>query len=197
MNTNMMVVSAVIAALLVWGALVYNRLMALRNRTSNALAQIDVQLKRRYDLVPNLVEVAKKYLAHEHDTLKAVIAARGQAQAAADVARRDPASAQAIGSLAAADGMLGGALGRLMVVAEDYPELKADQTMRELSEELSSTENRIGFARQAYNDAVLDFNTASQVFPTVLVARMAGFAPASELQATQSEAERQAVKVQF
>lgn len=183
--------------IVVWAVSAYNRLITLRNRIANAFAQIDVQLKRRFDLVPNLVEVAKKYLAHEHDTLKAVIAARGQAQAAADVARRDPASAQAIGSLATADGMLGGALGRLMVVAEDYPELKADQTMRELSEELSSTENRIGFARQAYNDAVLDFNTASQVFPTVLVARMAGFAPASELQATQSEAERQAVKVQF
>ncbi len=181
----------------VWAVSAYNRMVELRNRIANAFAQIDVQLKRRFDLVPNLVEVAKKYLAHEHDTLQAVIAARGQAQTAADVARRDPASAQAIGSLAAADGMLGGALGRLMMVTEAYPELKADQTMRELSEELTSTENRIGFARQAFNDAVLDFNTASQVFPTVIVARMTGFTPAAELQATQSDAERQSVKVQF
>ena len=192
-----MIAIGVLALIVVWAVSAYNRLIELRNRIANAFAQIDVQLKRRFDLVPNLVEVAKKYLAHEQDTLQAVIAARGQAQAAADVARRDPSSAQAIGSLAAADGMLGGALGRLMVVAEAYPELKADQTMRELSEELTSTENRIGFARQAYNDAVLDFNTASQVFPTVVVARLTGFAPASELQATQSEAERQAVKVQF
>ena len=192
-----LIAAAVLAVIVVWAVGAYNRLVELRNRIANAFAQIDVQLKHRFDLVPNLVEVAKKYLAHEQGTLQAVIAARGQAQAAADVARRDPASAQAIGSLAAADGVLGGALGRLMVVAEDYPELKADATMRELSEELTSTENRIGFARQAYNDAVLDFNTDSQQFPTLIVARLAGFVPATELQATQSEAERQAVKVQF
>ena len=192
-----LIAAAVLAVIVVWAVGAYNRLVELRNRIANAFGQIDVQLKRRFDLVPNLVEVAKKYLAHEQSTLQAVIAARGQAQAAADVARRDPASAQAIGSLAAADGVLGGALGRLMVVAEDYPELKADATMRELSEELTSTENRIGFARQAYNDAVLDFNTDSQQFPTLIVARLAGFVPAIELQATQSEAERQAVKVQF
>ncbi|ARU04051.1 hypothetical protein CCO03_04610 [Comamonas serinivorans] len=191
------IAAAVLACVIVWAVMAYNRLVELRNRIANAFAQIDVQLKRRHDLVPNLVEVAKKYLSHEHDTLQAVIAARGQAQSAAAVARREPGNAQAMAGLAAADGLLGGALGRLMVVSEAYPDLKADQTMRELSEELTSTENRIGFARQAFNDAVLDFNTASQVVPTVLVARLAGFTPASALQATQSEAERQPVKVQF
>ena len=192
-----LIAAAVLAVIVVWAVSAYNRLVELRNRIANAFAQIDVQLKRRFDLVPNLVEVAKKYLAHEHDTLQAVIAARGQAQAAADVARRDPASAQAIGGLAAADGVLGGALGRLMVVAEEYPELKADATMRELSEELTSTENRIGFARQAYNDQVLDFNNESGQFPDLLVARLAGFMHMEMLQSTQTEQERAVPQVKF
>ena len=173
----------------------YNRLVALRNRIGNAFGQIDVQLKRRHDLVPNLVEVARRYLQHEQDTLQAVISARSQAQGAAAAARAHPADAAAIGALAQAEQGLMGQLGRLLAVAEAYPALKADQNLRELSEELTHTENRIGFARQAYNDAVLDLNNAVQAFPDLLVARLTGFAPAAVLQATASEAERQAPRV--
>ncbi|GAB2836016.1 LemA family protein [Comamonas piscis] len=197
MNTNLVVVSAVMAALLVWGVLVYNRLMALRNRTGNALAQIDVQLKRRYDLVPNLVAVAKKYLEHESQTLEAVVRARGQAQAAASALRAAPGKPEVADALVAAEGALGGALGRLMVLTESYPDLKADDTMRSLSEELGSTENRIGYARQAYNDQVLAFNNASRAFPAIVVASVLGFHAMPMLQSTQSAQEREAVRVQF
>ena len=187
----------VVAVLAVAVIVIYNRLVRLRNAIANAFAQIDVQLKRRYDLIPNLVETARKYLQHERDTLEAVTAARNQASAAATVARRDPAAAAAMTTLGAAEGALGSALGRLMMVAEAYPELKADQNMRELSEELTSTENRVGFARQAYNDAVLDFNNGAGQFPANMVAGLLGFAPAGMLQSTQSEQERQAPRVQF
>lgn len=186
---------ALCALALVWAVRAYNRLVTLRNRIANAYGQIDVQLKRRHDLVPNLVDVARRYLQHEQDTLQAVIAARGQAQHAAAAARAHPLDAAALGALASAEQGLMGQLGRLLAVAEDYPELKADQTLRELSEELTSTENRIGFARQAYNDAVLDLNNAVQAFPDVLIARLTGFAPAAMLQATASEAERTAPRV--
>lgn len=187
----------VVAVLAVAVIVIYNRLVRLRNAIANAFAQIDVQLKRRYDLIPNLVETARKYLQHERDTLEAVTAARNQASAAATAARRDPGAAASMAALGAAEGMLGSALGRLMVVAEAYPELKADQTMRELSEELTSTENRVGFARQAYNDAVLDFNDGAGQFPANLVAGLFGFAPAAMLQSTRSDEERQAPRVQF
>lgn len=187
----------VLVVLLFAGIGIYNRLVRLRNAIANAFGQIDVQLKRRYDLIPNLVEVAKKYVQHERETLEAVIAARNQSQAAATQARQNPAATGAISALGAAEGLLGGALGRLMVVAEAYPELKADQTMRELSEELTSTENRIGFARQAYNDAALDFNNAAQQFPANLVAGLLGFKAADMLESTQSAQERLAPAVKF
>jgi LemA protein len=186
-----------VALLAVWAVIAYNALVRRRNEIANAFAQIDVQFKRRYDLIPNLVETARKYLQHEQGTFEAVAAARAGASRAADSARRVPADAAAIGALSGAETTLSGVLGRLMAVAEAYPELKADATMRELSEELAHTENRIAFARQAFNDAVLDYNNASQQAPTNLVAALFGFKPAAMLEATQSEAERQAVRVQF
>lgn len=189
------IAAAVVAAL--YAITVHNHLVRLRNAMANAFAQIDVQLKRRHDLVPNLVEVARKYLQHERETLEAVIAARNQARTAATQARAHPEQAAGMLALGSAEGVLGGALGRLMAVAEAYPELKADQTMRELSEELQSTENRIGFARQAFNDAVLAFNDRAGQFPANLVARMLGFALAAMLESTESPEERKAPRVQF
>ena len=188
---------ALVAGAAVWAIAAYNRLVQLRNRIANAFGQIDVQLKRRHDLVPNLVEVARGYLQHEAATLQAVIAARSQAQGAASAARAAPTSAGALGALAVAEGALGGSLGRLMVVAEAYPELKADATMQSLSEELTSTENRIGFARQAFNDQALEFNNEAMQFPALIVARLLGFAPAPMLESTRSEAERAVPQVQF
>jgi LemA protein len=180
-----------------WAVGAYNRLVRLRNAIANAFGQIDVQLKRRYDLIPNLVEVARKYLAHEAQTLEAVIAARNHARSAEQTAAAGPLSASNLGALASAEQALGGALGRLFAVAEAYPDLKADQTMRELSEEISSTENRVGFARQAYNDHVLALNDAAAQFPALLVARLFAFQTMPMLEATQSEDERQPVKVAF
>lgn len=182
---------------LFWAVGAYNRLVRLKNAIANAFGQIDVQLKRRYDLIPNLVEVARKYLAHEAQTLEAVIAARNHARSAEQAAAAAPLNIGAIGALAGAEQVLGGALGRLFAVAEAYPDLKADQTMRELSEELASTENRVGFARQAFNDHVLEFNDAAAQFPTLIVARAFGFLPQAMLESTQSEVERQPVKVAF
>ena len=182
---------------LFWAVGAYNRLVTLKNAIANAFGQIDVQLKRRHDLIPNLVEVARQYLVHESQTLEAVIAARNQARSAEQNAAASPLSAQALAALAGAEQTLGAALSRLMVVVEDYPELKADQNLRELSEELASTENRIGFARQAYNDQVLQFNDAASQFPTLIVARIFGLLPQAMLASTTSEAERQPVKVQF
>ena len=197
MSTTAWVVLGVVVVALIWAVTVYNRLVQLRNRIANAFGQIDVQLKRRYDLIPNLVEVARGYLAHEAATLEAVIKARGQAQGAAAAVRASPESASAMGALAAAEGVLGGSLGRLMVVAEAYPDLKADATMHSLSEELTSTENRLGFARQAYNDQALEFTDAATQFPEFIVARLMGFPPAPMLESTQSEQERTAPKVKF
>ena len=191
------VLLAVVLMTLVWAVGAYNRLVRLKNAIANAFGQIDVQLKRRYDLIPNLVEVARKYLAHEAETLEAVIAARNQARNAEQTVAASPANATAMGALVGAEQVLGGAMGRLFALAEAYPDLKADQTMRELSEELSSTENRVGFARQAYNDHVLAFNDAAAQFPTLIVARMFAFLPMPMLEATTSEAERQPVKVAF
>ena len=185
---------ALVAGAAVWAIAAYNRLVQLRNRIANAFGQIDVQLKRRHDLVPNLVEVARGYLQHEAATLQAVIAARSQAQGAASAA---PTDAGALGALAVAEGALGGSLGRLMMVAEAYPELKADATMQSLSEELTSTENRIGFARQAFNDQALEFNNEAMQFPALVVARLLGFPPAPMLESTRSETERAVPQVQF
>ena len=197
MSATAWMVLALVAVVVIWAVAVYNRLVQLRNRIANAFGQIDVQLKRRYDLVPNLVEVARGYLAHEAATLEAVIKARGQAQGAAAAARAAPTSAGAMGALAVAEQALGGSLGRLMMVAESYPELKADVTMQSLSEELTSTENRLGFARQAYNDQVLDFNDQAAQFPAIVVARLLGFPTAPMLESTRSDEERAAPKVQF
>lgn len=189
-------VSLTIGALLVfWAVGAYNRLVRLRNIIANAFAQIDVQLKRRYDLIPNLVDAARKYLQHESSTLEAVISARNQARSASDAVRARPTRAGAIVALAAAEQALDGSLARLFTLAEAYPELKADQTIRELSEELISTENKVSFSRQAYNDAVLDYNDAQGQFPALVVAWLFGFAPSAMLQATQNVVERDAVRV--
>ncbi|HLP07479.1 MAG TPA: LemA family protein [Opitutaceae bacterium] len=185
---------ALLAALFVAG--IYNRLVTLRNRFKNAFAQIDVQLKRRYDLIPNLVEVAKGYLKHERETLEAVIKARNIAFAAAQSAAANPADAAAVKNLLSAETGLTGALSRLMVVSEQYPDLKANQNMAQLTEELTSTENKISFARQAYNDAVMVYNTARETFPNNFVSGMFNFAPA-ELFQVDNAAERQAPQVKF
>ncbi|MDB5742073.1 MAG: LemA family protein [Polaromonas sp.] len=188
---------AAAALLLFWAVGAYNRLVRLQNTIANAFGQIDVQLKRRHDLIPNLVEAAKKYLQHEHATLEAVISARNQARSASQTVRNRPGKAEAVVALAAAEQTLDSSLSRLFALAEAYPDLKADQTIRELSEELTSTENKVGFARQAYNDAVLDYNNAQGQFPALLIARLLGFAPSAMLQATESAAERQAVRIVF
>jgi LemA protein len=192
-----LIILILLAVVAVLGIGIYNKLTRLRNAIANGFAQIDVQLKRRYDLIPNLVETARKYLQHERETLEAVINARNQAQAAAGKVRGDVAGAGNVAALGAAEAALGGALGRLMVVVESYPELKADRNMREFAEELTSTENRIGFARQAYNDSVLQYNDAAMQFPANVVAGMFSFKEATMLQATQSAAERAAPQVRF
>ena len=187
---------AIIVVLGLWVAGIYNSLVALRNRFKNAFAQIDVQLKRRYDLIPNLVETAKGYMKHESTTLEAVIKARNIAAAAAQTAAANPADANAMKGLLSAEAGLGGALSRLMVVSEQYPDLKANQNMMQLTEELTSTENKVSFARQAYNDSVMTYNTTREVFPNVVFAGMFGFLPA-ELFKIDDPAERNAPKVQF
>lgn len=197
MSITLIVFLALLALLVIWGVRIYNRLVALRNLIANAFGQIDVQLKRRHDLIPNLVEVARKYMEHEQATLTAVIQARNTAQGAVQAARSQPASGAAITALAVAEQTLMGQVGRLLAVSENYPDLKADQTMRELSEEITSSENRVSFARQAYNDAVLDFNNAAQAFPDLIVARLVGFTLSEPLQVTSSEAERAAPSVRF
>lgn len=186
-----------VALLVFWAVGAYNRLVRFKNIIANAFGQIDVQLKRRYDLIPNLVEAAKKYLQHEHATLLAVTAARNQARSANDAVRSRPGKADAIIALTAAEQALDSSLSRLFALAEAYPDLKADQTIRDLSEELTSTENKVGFARQAYNDAVLDYNNAQGQFPTLLIARAFGFLPSAMLRATESSVEQQAVRIQF
>jgi LemA protein len=186
----------IVIVLGLWVAGIYNALVTLRNRFKNAFAQIDVQLKRRYDLIPNLVETAKGYLKHEHETLEAVIKARNIAQSAAQSAAANPADANAMRGLGAAESGLTGALSRLMVVSEAYPELKANQNMMQLTEELTSTENKISFARQAYNDSVMTYNTTRETFPNVIFAGLFGFLPA-ELFKIDDPTERNAPKVQF
>jgi LemA protein len=173
---------AIIVAVVAWAIAIYNGLVQLRNRFKNAFAQIDVQLKRRYDLIPNLVEAAKGYLAHERGTLEAVVA---------------PGDAAAMQGLAQAEGALGGALGRLMAVFEAYPDLKANQNILQVQEELTSTENKIAFARQAYNDSVMEYNTRRESFPDTIFAGMFGFTAATLLEATESAEERKAPKVSF
>ena len=185
-----------VIVLALWGIGIYNTLVGLRNRFKNAFAQIDVQLKRRYDLIPNLVETAKAYLKHERETLEAVIKARNIALAASQAAAANPADGNAMRGLGAAEGGLAGALSRLMVVSEQYPDLKANETMRQLTEELTSTENKIAFARQSYNDSVMTYNTARETFPNVIFAGAFGF-QAAELFQIQDASERNAPKVSF
>jgi LemA protein len=192
---TLIVVGAIVLLLILWLVAIYNGLVVGQNRFKNAFAQIDVQLKRRYDLIPNLVEAVKGYMAHEKGTLEAVIQARNSALAAGQKAAGNPADPAAMKELNQAEAQLGGALGRLIALAEAYPDLKANQNMLSLQEELSSTENKIGFARQAFNDAVTTYNNQRQVFPSVMVAGMFGFMPATLLEMEASA--REAPKVSF
>ena len=188
---------AAIVAAIIWLISLYNKLIDLRNRFKNAFSQIDVQLKRRYDLIPNLVETVKGYMAHERDTLEAVIAARNKALTASDKAAANPADAGAMRDLMAAESTLAGGLGKLFALSESYPDLKANQNMMQLSEELTSTENKVACARQAFNDAVTSYNTEIEKFPGNMIANTFGFVRAELLKATESEAERKAVQVKF
>jgi len=188
---------AVIVVVALWAVGIYNRLVSLRNRFKNAFSQIDVQLKRRYDLIPNLVESVKGYMQHERGTLEAVVRARGNAVSAAQAAAARPGEPSAMQGLSQAEGALGGALGRLLAVFEQYPDLKANQTVLGLQEELSSTENKVAFARQAYNDSVMEYNTRRESFPDSVFAGMFGFATAELLHATESAEERKAPQVRF
>lgn len=198
MSITSVVFLAILAVLTLYIIGIYNRLVEYKNRYKNAFAQIDVQLKRRYDLIPNLVETAKAYLKHERETLEAVIAARNQALAGLKAAEADPGNQAAIRELAGAENLLGSALSKLNVVVEAYPDLKANQNMMQLSEELSSTENKISFSRQAFNDAVMQFNAYRQSFPPVFFAGFFGFRSDAELlQFEDRAAILQAPKVSF
>ena len=197
---NILIVLAIILVpiivVVLWTIGAYNGLVALRNRFKNAFAQIDVQLKRRHDLIPNLVETAKGYLKHERETLEAVIAARNGAVSAREAASSQPGDPEAMKKLQAAEGQLGATLGRLFALSEAYPDLKANQNMMQLTEELTSTENKVAFARQAYNDAVMAYNTRRETFPTSIIAGSFNFGPA-QLFEIEEVAQREAPKVQF
>jgi LemA protein len=182
--------------LVVFVVAIYNRLVTARNRYKNAFAQIDVQLTRRHDLIPNLVEVAQRYMSHERDTLEAVIKARNQAVDSLKQVAADPGNAEAMQRLSSSEQGLSGVLGRLFALSENYPDLKANQNMMQLSEELTTTENRVAFARQAFNDAVMDYNNTREVFPNNLVANNFGFRPAALLEVDAPE-KREAVRVSF
>ena len=195
---SFMILLAFVALVVAWLVALYNGLVRSRNAYRNAFAQIDVQLQRRFDLIPNLVETAKAYLTHERETLEAVIAARGAAQAGLAAAKASPGDPAAMAELSRSQGALDGMLGRLMAVVEAYPDLKANQNMMQLSEELTSTENRVAFARQAYNDSVMAYNNKREVFPSSLVAGNFGFKPAALLDIPADRAQvREAPKVQF
>ncbi len=196
---TLLILLIIVAVVAVWGVGIYNGLVRARNAFRNAFAQIDVQLQRRFDLIPNLVETAKGYMQHERDTLEAVIAARGAAMAGLSAAKARPGDPAAMAELAQSQGLLEGALGRLMVVAEAYPDLKANQNMMQLSEELTSTENRVAFARQAFNDSVMAYNNKRETFPSSIVAGMFNFSEASllEIPAEQQAQVRMAPKVEF
>ena len=197
MSTEAWIILASLVALAVWAITIYNGLVAFRNRFKNAFAQIDVQLKRRYDLIPNLVETAKGYIKHERETLEAVIKARNQAIGAAQAASANPGNPAAMQALQQAEGSLTGVLGRMFALAESYPDLKANQNMLALQEELTSTENKVSFARQGFNDSVMEYNVKRESFPDKILAGMFGFGPAELLQATESAEERKAPQVKF
>lgn len=196
MQTGTIVTISVIAVLFLYFIIIYNRLVSLKNQFKNAYSQIDVQLKRRYDLIPNLVETAKGYLKHERETLEKVILARNAASIANHRVAADPANTGAVKELVGAESVLTGALGKMFALAESYPDLKANQTMERLMEELSSTENRVSFARQAFNDSVMNYNTQIESFPDNLIAGMFAFKPATSWVIERVE-ERDAVKVSF
>jgi LemA protein len=194
----LLILLAILVVVLLWGVGVYNGLVTARNAYKNAFAQIDVQLQRRFDLIPNLVETAKGYMSHERETLEAVVAARSAAQAGLSAAKANPGDPEAMAALAAAQGQLNAGLGRLLAVAEAYPDLKANQNMMQLTEELTSTENKVAFARQAFNDAVMGYNNRREVFPSSLIAGMFQFAAAALLAIPGDRAEmREAPKVRF
>lgn len=200
LSGNLIATLIFVAILVVLGFIVigmYNKLVSFRERSKNAFAQIDVQLERRYDLIPNLVETAKGYMAHEKETLESVMAARASATQARVHVGGDPSNMAAMGELASAEGALTGALGRLMAVAEAYPDLKANQNMMQLTEELTATENKVAFARQGYNDAATRYNEYKQQFPPVLIANIFGFSDSAYLDLDDSPEKREAVKVQF
>ena len=190
------IILGVVIILALFIAAIYNKLVTLRNRFKNAFAQIDVQLKRRYDLIPNLVETAKSYMAHERETLEAVIAARNQAASANQKAAANPSDPNAMKGLLGAEALLGGAMSKLLVTVERYPNLKANEHMSQLMEELTSTENKIAFARQAYNDSVMTYNTGCETFPNVMIAGPMGV-QAAVLFEVKSEEVREAPKVSF
>jgi LemA protein len=194
--TSFLVILAILAAIVFWGIGIYNRLINERNRVKNAFAQIDVQLTRRYDLIPNLIEAVKGYMKHERETLEAVIAARNSAASSLEAAKADPANAKAIKDLGASEGALTSALGRLFALSEAYPDLKANQNMMQFQEELASTENKVSFARQAFNDAVLQYNNSAQNFPNNLIAGFFNFELASFLE-IESEEKREVPEVSF
>ena len=194
----LLVIVGLAVVLALWGVGIYNALVTARNAYKNAFAQIDVQLQRRFDLIPNLVETAKGYMSHERETLEAVIAARAAAQSGLAAAKADPGDPGAMAQLAAAQGQLNAGLGRLLAVAEAYPDLKANQNMMQLTEELTTTENKVAFARQAYNDSVMAYNNRREVFPSSLLAGAFNFAPAALLDIPADKAEvREAPKVKF
>lgn len=195
MSTSVIVL-LVLAAIAGFAITIYNRLVSLRNRVKNAFAQIDVQLTRRYDLIPNLVEAVKGYMGHERETLEAVIQARNQAMSGLQAAAADPANAEAMRQLSSAEAGLAGALGRLFALSESYPDLKANQNMLELQEELSTTENKVAFARQAFNDAVLAYNNACEAFPNNIIANSFSFDTAEFLE-IEGEEKREVPQVSF
>jgi len=195
--TGLLIITGIIIAIVVIVGAMYNSLVAAKNRFKNAFSQIDVQLKRRYDLIPNLVETAKGYIKHERETLEAVIRARNSAVTAGKNAANNPGDPEAMKSLAGAEAVLSGTLGRLFAVAENYPDLKANQNMLQLQEELTSTENRISFARQAFNDAVMTYNITCEKFPSNIIAGIFNFKQAELLESTESPEERKAPKVSF
>ena len=193
---SFLVFLGILAAIVFWAIGIYNRLINQRNRVRNAFAQIDVQLTRRHDLIPNLVEAVKGYMKHERETLEAVIKARNTAVSALDAAKVDPANASAIRELGASEGALGAVLGRLFALSEAYPDLKANQNMMQFQEELASTENKVAFARQAFNDSVLSYNNTAENFPNNIIANTFNFELASFLE-IESEEIREAPEVSF
>ena len=195
--TAAIIIGGIILLVIILVAAIYNSLVTLRNRYKNSFSQIDVQLKRRYDLIPNLVETAKGYMKHERETLEAVINARNSALSASQKASGNPGDPTAMKDLASAETLLSGTLGRLFALAENYPDLKANQNMLQLQEELTSTENRVSFARQAFNDSVTTYNITCEKFPHTIIAGMFNFSQAQLLESTEAPEERKAPKVSF